>query len=538
MGAAGIHSVELLFLLLLIFVATLAAMAKRFQVPYPIVLVIGGLILSLFPRGPRIELNPNIVFLVVLPPLVFSAAFVTSWQMFRQNFVSIMMLAFGLVGFTVFGIAAASRWILPGFDWRMGLVLGAVVSTTDAIAATSIAKRIGLPKRVMDILEAESLVNDASGLLALEFTTALLVTGRSPGIMGGIVELVYLVAGSTVIGLAIGKVIDVFETKINDAPIEITMTLAAPYVAYLAAESAHASGVLATVACGLYLGQKSSLYFSRAARLTGRAVWDTLTFILNGFVFILIGFQLPYILDGIRTMSLGRVLVLGLLFSAVVILLRIVWVFPGAWIANFVRSRIMHQPMVLPESRQVFIVGWTGMRGVVALAAAISLPVALGDGSAFPQRNVMIFLAFCVIFVTLVLQGLTLPGLIRALGLCGAPSKDPEEAPARRAIIEAAVAFLEDRRADDDGEFAAVYDDLLRFQRRRLNTIESNSSAEVGYRPQDYARWRELSKQIRALQRASLLNLRNHNEIGDEVMRKLEHEIDLMDAGFSSADKI
>ncbi|HEX4002634.1 MAG TPA: Na+/H+ antiporter [Candidatus Acidoferrales bacterium] len=538
MGAAGIHSVELLFLLLLVFVAALAAMAKRFQVPYPIVLVVGGLILSLFPRGPHIELNPNIVFLIVLPPLVFSAAFVTSWQMFRQNFVSIMMLAFGLVGFTVFGIAAASRWILPGFDWRMGLVLGAVVSTTDAIAATSIAKRVGLPKPVTDILEAESLVNDASGLLALEFTTALLVTGRSPGILGGAADLAYLVAGSTVIGLAIGKAIDFFETKINDAPIEITMTLAAPFLAYLAAESARASGVLATVVCGLYLGQKSSLYFSRAARLTGRAVWDTLTFILNGFVFILIGFQLPYILEGIRTLSIGRLLALGMLFSVVVILLRIVWVFPGAWISNFIRSRFLRQPMALPDRRQVFIVGWTGMRGVVALAAAISLPVALGDGSAFPQRNVMIFLAFCVIFVTLVLQGLTLPGLIRALGLCGAPAKDPEEAPARRAIIEAAVAFLEDRRDDDDGQFAVVYDDLLRFQRRRLNTIESNNSAEIGYRPEDYARWRELSREIRALQRASLLNLRNHNEISDEVMRKLEHEIDLMDAGFSSADKI
>jgi monovalent cation/hydrogen antiporter len=538
MGAAGIHSVELLFLLLMVFVAALAALAKRFHVPYPIVLVIGGLVLSLFPHGPHIELNPNIVFLVVLPPLLFSAAFITSWHTFRQNIVSITMLAFGLVGFTVFGIAAASRWILPGFDWRMGLVLGAVVSTTDAIAATSIAQRLGLPKRVMDILEGESLLNDASGLLALEFTTALLVTGRSPGIAEGAAQLVYLIVGSTVIGLVIGKLIDLFETKINDAPIEITMTLVAPYLAYLAAESARASGVLATVACGLYLGQKSSIYFSRAARLMGRAVWDTLTFILNGIVFILIGFQLPYILEGIRNLSMGRLLVLGLLFSAVVILLRMVWVFPGAWISNFIRYRLMRQPVVFPDSRQVFIVGWTGMRGVVALAAAISLPEMLGDGSAFPQRNVMIFLTFCVIFVTLVLQGLTLPALIRRLGLGGAPARDPEEAPARRSIVEAAIAFLEHCREDDDGQFAVVYDDLLRFQRRRLNTIESNSSAELGYRPEDYARWRDLSKQIRALQRASLLNLRNHNEVSDEVMRKLEHEIDLMDAGFSSADKI
>jgi Na+/H+ antiporter len=489
-GAAGIHSVELLFLILLMFVATLAALAKRFQIPYPIVLVVGGLVFSLFPRGPHIELNPNVVFLVVLPPLLFSAAFVTSWHTLRQNLISITLLAFGLVGFTVFGVAAASRWILPGFDWRMGLVLGAVVSTTDAIAATSIAARLGLPKRIIDILEAESLLNDASGLLALEFTTALLVTGRSPGIAGGAAEIVYLVVGSTAIGLVIGKLIDLFETKINDAPIEITMTLVAPYLAYLAAESARASGVLATVACGLYLGRQSSIYFSRAARLMGRAVWDTLTFILNGFVFILIGFQLPYILAGIRNLSLGRLLVLGLLFSAVVILLRVIWVFPGAWISTFIESRFLHETVTFPDPRAVFIVGWTGMRGVVALAAAISLPEVLRDGSAFPQRNVMIFLTFCVIFVTLVLQGLTLPALIRRLGLGSAPGKDPEEAPARRAIIEAAVAYLEHCREGDDSEFAVVYEDFLRYYMRRLNTIEINSSAEFGYRPEDYYRWR------------------------------------------------
>src|SRR6202161_702874 len=180
MGAAGIHSVELVFLLMSVLVAALAAVAKKFGTPYPIVLVIGGLILSLFPRGPHIELNPNIVFLVILPPLLFQAAFVTSWRDFRYNLFSICMLAFGLVGFTVFGVAAAAQWILPGFDWRMGLVLGAIVSTTDAIAATSIAKRLGLPKRIMDILEEESLVNDASGLLALQFATALIVSGMRP----------------------------------------------------------------------------------------------------------------------------------------------------------------------------------------------------------------------------------------------------------------------------------------------------------------------------------------------------------------------
>jgi Na+/H+ antiporter len=538
MGAAGIHSVELIFLVISVLVAALAAVAKKFDTPYPIVLVIGGLILSLFPRGPHIELNPNIVFLVILPPLLFQAAFVTSWRDFRYSLASILGLAFGLVGFTVFGVAAAARWILPGFDWRMGLVLGAVVSTTDAIAATSISKRVGLPQPIIQIVEGESLVNDATGLLALEFAIALLVTGHTPGIGEGIGRLLYLIFGSVAIGLLTARVIKLFELKIDDAPIEITISLVAPYVAYLAAESAHASGVLSTVACGLYLGHKSSLFLSRGARLTGRAVWDTLTFVLNGFVFILIGFQLPYILSGIREYSMRQLLVLGLVFSAVVILLRIIWVYPGAWVSFFIRRHFLHQPEPNPSPGAIFIVGWTGMRGVVALAAAISLPEMLANGSDFPQRNEMIFLTFCVIFVTLVLQGLTLAPLIRSLGLGVPESRDPEESRARREMVEAAVAYLEHAKEDASEEAAAVFDDLIRAQRRKLNMLENNEGADTGYRPEDYQRWREISRQVRALQRAAILNLRNHQKISDEVLRKLEYEIDLVEAGSSASERI
>jgi Na+/H+ antiporter len=523
---------------LLVLVAALAAAAKKFNTPYPIVLVIGGLILSLFPRGPRIELNPNIVFLVILPPLLFQSAFVTSWRDFRYNLVSIGSLAFGLVGFTVFGVAVAARWVLPGFDWRMGLVLGAVVSTTDAIAATSIARRLGLPQRVIQVVEGESLVNDATGLLALEFATAMLVTGLTPSFAEGIYRMLYLIVGSVAIGLLVGKVIKIFELKIDDAPIEITISLIAPYVAYLAAESAHASGVLSTVACGLYLGHKSSLFLSRGARLTGRAVWDTLTFVLNGFVFVLIGFQLPYILSGIRNYNVRQLILLGLVFSGVVIVLRFIWVFPGAWASYFIRRRAFHQVEPNPPARAIFVVGWTGMRGVVALAAAISLPEMLADGSDFPQRNLMIFLTFCVIFVTLVLQGLTLPPLIRALGLSGKQGKDPEETTARRAMAEAAIAYLEHAKEDCAPGDMAVFDDMIRSQHRRLNTLDQNEEVDAGYRPIDFRRWRDVSRQVRALQRAAILNLRNHHKISDEVMHKLEYEIDLVDAGYSASEQV
>ena len=532
----GIYSIEHIVLLLMILVVALAAAAKRLKTPYPIVLVIGGLILSFFPHGPHIELNPELVFLVILPPLLFAAAYVTSWRDFRYNLVSIAMLAFGLVGFTVFAVAVASRWILPGFDWRMGLVLGAVVSTTDAIAATSIAQRLGLPKRVTDVIEGESLVNDATGLLALEFTTALLVTGHTPSLGEGVGRLLYLVFGSIAIGVLLGKLIYLVELKIVDAPIEITISLIAPYFTYLAAESVRASGVLATVACGLYLGHKSSFYLSRGARLTGQAVWDTLTFILNGFVFLLIGFQLPYILSGIRTHRFGELVLLGLLFSGVVILIRLIWIYPGAAISYFIRRRLLHQPEEMPNGRAIFIVGWTGMRGVVALAAAISLPMVLNSGEPFPERNVMLFLTFCVILVTLVLQGLTLPPLIRMLGLAGLAGRNAEEDAARRAMAEAALAYLEQTRDDTPEEFAPIYDELITLHRRRLNVLESNESAESGSRPEDYQRWRDLSRHVGAIQRATVLHLRNENKINDEVMRKLERELDLTEARYAVSE--
>jgi monovalent cation/hydrogen antiporter len=536
MHATGIHGVELIVLVLLILVVALAALAKRLETPYPLVLVIGGLILSFVRRGPHVELNPQIVFLVILPPLVFSAAAVMPWRDFRYNLVSIVMLAFGLVGFTVFGVAASARWILPGFDWRMGLVLGAVVSTTDVIAATSIAKRLGLTQRVTQILEGESLVNDATGLVALEFTIALLVTGHTPTVAEGIGRFLYLVFGSIVIGLVVGKLIHILELRIIDTPIEITIILIAPYFAYLCAEEARASGVMATVACGLYLGHKSSLYLSRGARLSGEAVWETLIFVLNGFVFLLLGFQLPYILAGIQTHHLGGLLLLGCLFSGMVILLRFIWVYPAAALSYFIRRRLLDQLEFRPNLKTLFIVGWTGMRGVVALAAAMSLPRELQSGAPFPERNTMIFLTFCVIFVTLVLQGLTLPPLIRCLGLAGTVERNPEEEEGRRAMVEAALAYLEHRREDAESRAVPLYDELIRTHRRRLGGLGSDHGGEAGSGSDDYQRWRELSRQVGAIQRATILLMRNQNKINDEVMRKLERELDLAEARFSSPD--
>ena len=536
MYGQNIHRAEPIILLLLLCIVLLATLAKRFKTPYPIVLVIAGLFISLIPHVPHIELNPDVVFLLFLPPLLFAAAFQTSWRDFRYNISSISLLALGLVTFTVYGVAIATHWILPEFTWHLGLVLGAVVCTTDAIAATSIARRLGLPSRITDVIEGESLVNDASGLLALQVAVSIVVTGYVPAFHERIRLLFYLIVSSVAIGLVLAKLVAVVVEKIEDAPVEITISIITPYFAYLAAESVHSSGVLATVACGMYLGHQSSIYFSTRARLQGSAVWETLSFVLNGIVFILIGLQLPNVLSQIRNLSLGRLIVIGLAVSAVVIVLRLIWIYPGAWASNWIRKRLQHQNEPSPGARHLFIIGWTGMRGVVALAAAISLPKVLADGSPFPERNVIIFLTFCVIFVTLVFQGLSLPYFIRRLGLTSAVVENPEEERARYAMIEAALAYLQTTRDSDRPEFAPVYDDLIRIQKHHLNLLPGARHVDTGYTPEDYKRYLELSSNVRPLQRAVLLNLRNQNKINDEVLRRLEQELDLFELRYADSE--
>jgi monovalent cation/hydrogen antiporter len=527
--ATSIQDLELVLIVLLVFVVGFGALANRLRTPYPILLVIGGLVLSLLPGIPRFNLEPDIIFLGVLPPLLFAAGFTTSWRDFRYNLMSISFLAFGLVGFTVLGVALIAHWLLPGFDWRLGLVLGAVVSTTDAIAATSIAKRVGLPRRIIDVLEGESLINDATGLLALEFAVALVVTGQTPSLAEGTGRLMYLVIGGVTTGLILGKMIDWLEQHIDDAPIEITISIVTPYAAYLTAEEIHASGVLAAVACGLFLGRRSATFFSSVVRIEAQAFWNTLIFVLNGIVFILIGLQLPYILAGIRNYSLWELLLRGGLVSAAVILLRIIWVFPGAYASYFIRRNVLKQHEDYPSARGIFIVGWTGMRGVVALAAAISLPKMISNGMPFPERNLILFLTFCVIFVTLVLQGLTLSPLIARLGLTELPSAKYEEVEARRIMIEAALRKLEEIPDREEPVMKGIHDDLAKHYRIRHGALERAQGAGRVFSEQ-HDLFERTARELRDTERVSAVLLRDQDRISDEVLQKLLRELDLQDA--------
>ncbi|MGD0298714.1 MAG: Na+/H+ antiporter [Bryobacteraceae bacterium] len=535
MEGTGIHGAQMILLLLLLFVAAFAALARRLQTPYPIVLVIAGLLLGFIPGIPKINLEPDLIFLVVLPPLLYAAAWVTSWREFSHNLVSIAMLAFGLVGFTVLGVAIAGPWLFHGFDWRIGFVLGAAVATTDAIAATSIAKRIGLPKRIVDLLEGESLLNDATGLLALEFAVAMVVHGQNPTAGAGLLRLTYLIVAGIGSGLILARIVEWFEHRIDDGPIEIAVSILVPYAAYLTAEEIHASGVLAVVAAGLYLGRRSSQFLSPSVRLQAGAVWDSLTFILNGFVFVLIGLQLPSVLEGVSELSPRRLIVYGVLFSIFLILLRLLWTFPGAYVAYFIRTRLLHQKEKRPGVRQIFVVGWTGMRGVIALAAAMSLPQTIADGSPFPHRDLIVFLTFCVILVTLVFQGLTLPPLIRILGIAEAPGPKCEEQEARRLVLEAAKARLEDIRGSDPSGPAEVYDDLQQHYTHRLASVSGLSHEENKTHAEHYFRYLDLSRTLVEAERSAALRLRDESRITDEVLRELEHELDLSETRLMAA---
>ena len=528
MQFGGVQTLQFVVILLLVFVVAFGALARRLETPYPIVLLLAGLLLGFLPGIPRITLDPDVVFFVLLPPLLYAGAWTTSWRDFSYNLVSILSLTFGLVAFTVLGVALAARSAFAGFDWRLGIVLGAVVAPTDAIAATSIARRLGLPRRIVDVLEGESLLNDATGLLALEFGISMVVYGQTPGIAESALRLLWLSAGGIGIGLLLGRLVEWFELRIDDGPIEITVSILVPYAAYLAAQTVRASGVLAVVAVGLYLSRQSTRFFSPRVRIQAYAVWNALSYILNGVVFVLVGLQLPSVLSGIRgQFGLPILLLYGALFSAVIVLLRLLWVFPGARISYFIRRRLLGQKEETPPVRTLLVIGWTGMRGVISLAAALSLPQVLSDGRPFTQRNLIVFLTFCVILVTLVGQGLSLPALIRALGLAGDEGAKCELLEAQRIVLAAALRHIEQARKSDDPRWAGMYDDLAQHYRERLEALEG---PEEGSGPEAHRKYLELVRELLQIERETAIRLRNEGRIGDEVLRQIEHDVDLRDA--------
>ncbi len=532
----SLHALETVILLLLILVAVFAVIAHKLKVPYPIVLVLAGLAISFVPHMPRIPLEPSLVFLIFLPPLLYSSAWSTSWREFKRNLGVIGLLAFGLVGFTVWGVAEFSDRFITALDWKAGFLLGAVVSTTDAIAATSIARSVGLPRRIVDILEGESLMNDATGLLALEIGLSIIVRGQTPTVSEDLTRLLYLVVGGIGIGLVIGVAVSWMEKFIDDGPVELVVSVVVPYAAYLAGEEIRASGVLAVVACGLYMSRQSATFFSPSVRIQVFAGWKALTFVLNGMVFMMIGLQLPYVMAAIHgKYGLATLLEYGAIFSIVLIVLRMVWVYPAVKIAALVRWKKQPEEKAL-DARESFVIGWTGMRGVLALAAAISVPETLENGQPFGPRNLIVFLAFCVILVTLVLQGLSLPSLIRMLGLAGEKGMEPEERSARKVALKEALEFLKEKRIERGEQFSHAYDDLIDRYEHRLEDIDDDERVgqREGSKKETYRLMLALGEEAVQIERRTIIRLRNEGLISDDVLRTIESEMDLEETRFQA----
>jgi monovalent cation/hydrogen antiporter len=521
------HQAEIIVLLFAA-VAGLAVLAHKAPLPYPIVLVLGGLALSFVPRLPAINLNPDIVFYFILPALIYPAALFTSWRDFRRNLRPILLLAIGLVLATMLVVAWIAHSVVPALPWAAAFALGAIVSPPDAIAATAIIRRLGVPHRIQVVLEGESLVNDATALVALQFAIVALITGTfSPAHAAG--RFVWAAAGGIGIGLLVGAVMRWVQSHLDNPPIQITFSLLTPFIAYLSAEHIHGSGVLATVAVGIFLGWHSPLMITARTRLQAYAFWETITFVLNGFVFIMIGLQLPRILHAWNRRSLTDVFMSAIVICATVILVRFAWVIPATYLSRLLRGERQARDRT-PRWHYVVIVGWAGMRGVVSLAAAFALPLALPTGQPFPGRDYILFFAFSVILVTLVLQGLTLPVLIKKLGIPRDAETDQEERLARLEANKAALEWIGATRVQSSFSPDAV-DRLHAEYDERIQQLEHCADNPDDCRGEIATpQYQRLQHQALRVERKTIIRLRNEQVINDDALRRIQRDLDLAEA--------
>ena len=522
------ESAELLVVLLISLVG-FGLLAQRLKIPEPIVLVLGGLAVSLIPGLPRVSLQPDYVFLIFLPPLLYAQAWFTSWKDFCDNLRPILLLAIGLVLFTTTAVAFVAHALVPELPLTAAFVLGAIVSPPDAVAASAIAQRLRLPKQMVTILEGESLVNDATGLVAYKFALAAVFTGSfSFAKAGG--GFVLVAVGGIAVGLLVGWAFAFFLRWIRNDSLDIVLSLIAPYVAYIGAERLHVSGVLATVVAGIYLGARASELLSASARLAGTAFWNTLIFVLNGVVFMLIGLQLPEVIRNLHDHSRSELLVSAALIGLAVIVTRLLWVFPGAYLPRWISKRIRARDPY-PPWQNVAVTGWCGMRGVVSLAAAMAVPRLLPSGEEFPERDLVLFFTFAVILMTLVGQGLSLPWLIRRLRVSAVHSEDSAEREARREAAHAALGRIEKMAAEQglaEDSVAPVVDGY----RERLCHLGDDLAEALGWSParQRSVESRRLRREAIAAERQHLIALHRQHRLSKELLHKLERELDLDEA--------
>jgi CPA1 family monovalent cation:H+ antiporter len=519
--------IQLIFVTL-VFAIGLTYLARRLGIADPILLLLGGIVLSQLPDLPDIVLAPDIVFLLFLPPILFGAAYFTPIRDFRANLRPILLLAIGLVLFTTAVIAFVVQQ-LTGMPVAAAFALGAIVAPPDAVAATAVFRRLGVSRRIVTILEGESLLNDASALIAYRLAVvAAAGTGAMAFSLGdaagdaidALVDFFVVGAGGIAIGAIVGAVVTRTLHRTADPIVEIIITLLAPATAYLAAEQIHVSGVLATVVAGLITGQRAARVLSPDARLMGFGVWQTVIWLINAFVFMLIGLQLPAILQAVLVDHPPMELLgLGLAVSVTAIVARIVWVYPATYLPRFLSAKLRARDPY-PPPRAVFIIAWAGMRGVVSLAAAFALP------ADFPSRDLILFLTFCVIGATLIGQGLTLPWLIRHLGVLAPAGGNGEETHARLAAVESALRRLEELKHDYPDHLPLI-DQLREEYEHEAGHVMPSPGKGPDEAEQELLDHRAIRNAVLVAQREAVIALRDAGVINDETLRAIERDLDL-----------
>ena len=504
----------------LVVIAVLFELARRAGLPYPALFVLGGVALGLVPGLPRITLEPDLVLLVFLPPLLFAAAFETPLRDLRRNVWPIARLSIGLVLVTTVAVAAVAQALVPGLGWAAAFALGAIVAPTDAIAATSVFRRLGVPRVVVTLVEGESLFNDATALIAYRAALVAVATGAFVATTA-LGNFAVASAGGIAIGAAVGLVLARVVKWLDDPPVEVLVSLLIPFLAYLPAEELGVSGVLAVVTAGLVVGRRLGTILSPNSRLLWLTSWKMVGFVLNGLAFILIGLALPDVLAGLRAdaMPLGQLVGLAVLVVAVVIGTRFGWVFLASLLPGSPRRRIAERDPALAW-RLTFLVGWSGLRGAVSLAAALALPFD------FPERNLMLFLTFVVILATLVGQGLTLPFVVRWARWDGVEPDGDEMQLARATMLQVGLGAVKLERGRWPGH-QPLLDRLEASLHNRQEHLDSDDEAETDERRQEHLEHQEIQQSVINAQRGAVIALRDAGEINDATLRTLERELDL-----------
>jgi Na+/H+ antiporter len=533
------HYTLLQYLLLLSAAFLLILLARKVKIAYPIFLVLAGLVISIIPGMPPINIQPDLIFLIFLPPLLYEAAWWTSWNEFWKWKRPITLMAFGLVFFTSTVVAYTVSGFIPGFTLATGFLLGGIISPPDAIAASSVLKTIRVPKRILTILEGESLVNDASSLTVFRFALAAVAAAGGFSFQEASVSFVTVTIMGIVVGLAVAHIVYLIHRFLpTTASIDSAFTIISPYLMYLAAEEFHFSGVMAVVSGGLFLSYRSHEIFADGqSRLQTINVWSTISIILNGLVFVMIGLELPTIVAGLEGYSLAEACKYGLLVSALVIVVRMLWIYPATfiprWLFESVRTKEAH-----PGWKGPFIIGWAGMRGVVSLAAALSLPLTLDNGQPLPERNLIIFITFVVILVTLVFQGLTLPLIIKALKIREIDPMVPEElqeTEIRLRLTQVALKQLEEKHQGElehNALLTGVKVELENHLKHNHLKLDCMDCAEKDQK--DLNEYKRVLKDIYQVQRSELYHLRKGKTYSDEAIRSEEMQVDIAELRISN----